>query len=218
MTTWSDILQSEAQKPYYKELYDFVENEYASKTCYPPADKILNALELTPYENVKCVIIGQDPYHNEGQAMGLSFSVPDGIRLPPSLLNIYKELRNEFGYEIPDTGNLTEWAKQGVLLLNSSLTVEAHKPASHSGHGWETLTDALISATNIKEDPIVFMLWGNFAKAKAPLITNRAHLVLRAAHPSPFSANNGFFGCNHFKKCNDFLTANGKTPIDWSKH
>lgn len=214
---WSDILAPEYAKPYYKDLYDFVTNEYndPNKTIYPPCDKIFNALRLTPYDNVKCVIIGQDPYHGPNQAMGLSFSVPDGIRIPPSLQNIYKELNTEFGYPIPDTGNLTKWAKEGVLLLNAVLTVEEHAPASHQNKGWETYTDAIIKSLNQKETPVVFLLWGNFARSKRDLITNPKHLVLEAPHPSPFSANRGFFGCNHFKKCNNYLSQNNIKPIDW---
>ena len=214
---WSDILKDEYSKPYYTELYNFVQNAYndPQKVIYPPGDKIFNALELTPYDAVKCVIIGQDPYHGENQAMGLSFSVPDGVRTPPSLQNIYKELNSEFGYPIPNTGNLTKWATEGVLLLNAVLTVEAHKPASHQGKGWETYTDAIIKALNNKTTPVVFLLWGSFARSKKDLITNPNHLILEASHPSPFSANRGFFGCNHFKKCNEYLIQHGIQPIDW---
>lgn len=212
---WNQFNEQEKQKDYYNALYDFVQNEYNSTTCYPPFEKILNALSLTPYDNVKCVILGQDPYHEPNQAMGLSFSVEQGVTLPRSLQNIYKELNAELGYYIPNHGDLTKWAKQGVLLLNSILTVRAHQAASHSGHGWETYTDAILSSLNNKDTPIVFLLWGNFARSKKTLITNPKHLILEATHPSPFSASNGFFGCNHFKKCNDYLTKNNLTPIDW---
>ena len=215
MTTWNEILTEESQKPYYTDLYDFIENEYANNTCYPPKDKLLNALELTPYDSVKCVILGQDPYHEPNQAMGLSFSVPDGVATPKSLQNIYKEINHELQYDIPKTGNLTPWAKQGVLLLNSILSVRAHNPASHRDHGWETFTDNLLTALDKADRPMVFMLWGKYAKDKAPLITNTKHLILKAAHPSPFSANYGFFNCGHFIKCNEFLQQNGITPIDW---
>lgn len=213
--TWEKLNATEQQKDYYDKLYDFVTNEYKNNTCYPPFEKILNALNLTPYENVKCVILGQDPYHEPNQAMGLSFSVEPGVTIPRSLQNIYKELHDELGCYIPNNGDLTKWAKQGVLLLNSVLTVRAHKAASHADHGWETYTDAILSELNKKDTPIVFLLWGNFARSKKTLITNPKHLILEATHPSPFSASSGFFGCNHFKKCNDYLTTNGLSPIDW---
>lgn len=213
--TWEKLNAAEQQKDYYDKLYDFVTNEYKNNTCYPPFEKILNALNLTPYENVKCVILGQDPYHEPNQAMGLSFSVEPGVTIPRSLQNIYKELHDELGCYIPNNGDLTKWAKQGVLLLNSVLTVRAHKAASHADHGWETYTDAILSELNKKDTPIVFLLWGNFARSKKTLITNPKHLILEATHPSPFSASSGFFGCNHFKKCNDYLTTNGLSPIDW---
>ena len=213
--TWEKLNAAEQQKDYYDKLYDFVTNEYKNNTCYPPFEKILNALNLTPYENVKCVILGQAPYHEPNQAMGLSFSVEPGVTIPRSLQNIYKELHDELGCYIPNNGDLTKWAKQGVLLLNSVLTVRAHKAASHADHGWETYTDAILSELNKKDTPIVFLLWGNFARSKKTLITNPKHLILEATHPSPFSASSGFFGCNHFKKCNDYLTTNGLSPIDW---
>lgn len=215
MPTWNDVLKDEYGKPYYKDLYDFVRKEYAEHTCYPPEDKILNALNLTPYENVKCVIIGQDPYHNPNQAMGLCFSVPKGVDTPPSLLNIYKELQSEYGYPIPNNGDLTKWAKEGVLMINAVLTVRAHKAASHQGKGWETYTDAIIKAVNEKTTPVVFLLWGNFARSKKTLITNPIHHVLETTHPSPLSASRGFLGCGHFKKCNEFLTQDNLQPIDW---
>lgn len=213
--TWEQLLQPEFAKPYYAELYDFVSKEYDTKTIYPPKEYILNALHLTPWDNVKCVIIGQDPYHGQGQAMGLSFSVPYDVTIPPSLRNIYLELQNEFGYEPPNHGNLTKWAEEGVLLLNAVLTVQAGCPASHQNKGWEIFTDAVIEALNKKATPVVFLLWGNFARSKKQLITNPNHYILECPHPSPFSANRGFFGCNHFKLCNDFLKRNGLLPIDW---
>lgn len=212
---WETFNENEKSKEYYNDLYDFVKKEYETTTCYPPFGKILNALNLTPYDDVKCVILGQDPYHEPNQAMGLSFSVEPGVTIPRSLQNIYKELHDELDCYIPNNGDLTKWAKQGVLLLNSVLTVRAHKAASHADHGWETYTDAILSELNKKDTPIVFLLWGNFARSKKTLITNPKHLILEATHPSPFSASNGFFGCNHFKKCNDYLITNGLKPIDW---
>ena len=213
--TWNELLQNEYKQEYYQSLFNFVKSEYREHTVYPPHDKIMNALELTPYDNVKCVILGQDPYHGPNQAMGLSFSVPEGVTIPPSLRNIYLELQNEFGYEPPNHGDLTAWAEDGVLLLNSVLTVRAKSPASHQNKGWEIYTDAVIRAVNNKPTPVVFLLWGNFARSKRALITNPNHLILEAPHPSPFSANRGFFGCNHFKQCNDFLQKQGLVPINW---
>lgn len=218
MSAWFDAIGEESQKEYYKTLSKFVNSAYAETTVYPPKGDIMKALDLTPPENIKCVILGQDPYHEPNQAMGLSFSVREGVKLPPSLVNIYKELQMEFGGEIPKTGDLTEWAKQGVLLLNSVLTVEAHKAASHSGRGWEQFTDAVIRHVNTLEQPVVFMLWGNFARSKKVLLNNPNHLVLESVHPSPLSAHRGFLGCGHFKKCNDFLEAHNIEKIDWSKH
>lgn len=212
---WNTFNENEKSKDYYNDLYAFVSKEYESGTCYPPMDKILNALVLTPYDKVKCVIIGQDPYHGEGQAMGLSFSVPPGIAVPRSLQNIYTEIHNELGCYIPNNGDLTKWAEQGVLLLNAVLTVRAHNAASHSNKGWEIYTDNVIKALNEKNTPIVYLLWGNFAKSKKSLITSPNALILEAAHPSPFSADRGFFGCNHFIKCNDYLMQNGLSAIDW---
>lgn len=213
--TWYDIAEQEKSKDYYNNLYNFVRKEYDSQTCYPPFENILNALNLTPFDSVKCVIIGQDPYHGDGQAMGLSFSVPPGIAIPKSLMNIYKELQSELGCYIPNNGDLTKWAEQGVLLLNSVLTVRAHSPASHSGCGWEIYTDNLLTALNQKQTPIVYMLWGAFAKSKKTLITAPNALILETSHPSPFSADRGFIGCGHFKKCNEFLESFGETPINW---
>lgn len=213
--TWNDILSEEYAKDYYHKLYDFVMDEYKHHTIYPPADKITNALSLTPYESVKCVILGQDPYHNPGQAMGLSFSVPETVPVPPSLKNIYRELENEYGYPAASHGNLTGWARQGVLLLNAILTVREGEPASHRNKGWETFTDAIIQKLNEKNSPIVFLLWGNFAKSKKSLLNNPRHLVLTTSHPSPLSASYGFLGCGHFRKCNEFLQQNGIEPIHW---
>lgn len=213
--TWNELLQNEYKQEYYQSLFNFVKSEYQEHTVYPPPDKIMNALDLTPYDNVKCVILGQDPYHGPNQAMGLSFSVPAGVTIPPSLRNIYLELQNEFGYELPNHGDLTAWAKDGVLLLNSVLTVRAKSPTSHQNKGWEIYTDAIIRTINNKPTPVVFLLWGNFARSKRALITNPNHLILEAPHPSPFSANRGFFGCNHFKQCNDFLQKQGLVPINW---
>ena len=212
--TWKEIMKDYLESEQYKKLEQDVILEYAHKQIFPPKSLIYNALKLTPYDNVKCVIIGQDPYHDDGQAMGLSFSVPKGIQIPPSLQNIYKEIKAEFGYDIPTHGDLTSWADQGVLLLNAVLTVRAHQPASHKNIGWEHCTDEIIKAVNAKNDPVVFMLWGNFAKQKASLITNPKHLVLTSGHPSPLSVRY-FTGNNHFKKCNEFLEKNERGPIDW---
>lgn len=212
---WYDFNEREKKEQYYIDLSDFVDKEYENGTCYPPRDKILNALNLTPYDETKVVILGQDPYHGENQAMGLSFSVPKGEAMPPSLKNIYKELKSEYGYPIPESGDLTSWAKQGVLLLNSVLTVRAHTPASHTNRGWETYTDKILEELNQKDTPVVFLLWGRYARDKKHLITNPTHLILETTHPSPYSAGNGFFGCDHFKKCNEFLVENGLQPIDW---
>lgn len=212
---WNEFHEAERQKDYYNNLYDFVSLEYTNYACYPPFDKILDAMRLTPFENVKCVILGQDPYPGEGQAMGLSFSVPDGIPTPKSLQNIYKELQNELGCYIPNNGNLTYWAEQGVLLLNSVLSVRAGQAASHADQGWERYTDGMIHALNQKPGPIVYMLWGSYARSKKSLITNPEALILECPHPSPLSASRGFFGCGHFKKCNEYLISRNVTPIDW---
>ena len=215
MNHFKDIIAEESQKEYYKKLHDFVDNEYKTKTIYPPRDKIFFALKSTPYEQVKVVIIGQDPYHGEGEAHGMCFSVNPGINIPPSLQNIYKEINRDLGCKIPNNGYLLKWAKQGVLLLNSVLTVVKDKPASHQGRGWEIFTDKIIEEINKKITPVVFLLWGNFAKKKQALITNPIHLVLTSSHPSPFSVNYGFNGCGHFSKTNNFLMQHGMTPIDW---
>jgi uracil-DNA glycosylase len=215
MTDWSKFTEEEKKKPYYRELYEFVKHEYNNGTCYPAYENIFKALEITGPDDVKCVILGQDPYHEPNQAMGLSFSVNDDVPIPRSLQNIYKELNDELGCRIPNNGNLISWAEQGVLMLNSVLTVQAHKAGSHAEHGWETYTDAVLRLLNEQQRPIVYMLWGNYAKNKAQFLNNSKQLVLKAAHPSPFSASSGFFGCGHFKKCNEFLEANGIQPIDW---
>ncbi len=214
--SWDNILAEEFKSDYYLKLREFLKREYAQQTIYPNMYDIFNALKYTAYEDVKVVIIGQDPYHGEGQAHGLCFSVKRGIMPPPSLQNIFKELQNDVGFRMPDNGELTDWTKQGVLLLNAVLTVRAGQANSHRGMGWEKLTDAVISKLNEREKPIVFMLWGRNAKEKQKLITNKNHLVLTAAHPSPLSAYNGFFGCRHFSRANEFLTQTGQEPIDWS--
>ena len=215
MNHFKDIIEEESKKDYYKKLHEFVYKAYEEHTIFPDKKNIFAALKYTPYENVKVVILGQDPYHGLGEAHGMAFSVCPGIKIPPSLQNIYKKLHEELGGYIPNNGYLMKWASQGVLLLNSVLTVQKDLPASHRGIGWEAFTDKIIEEVNKKDEPVVFMLWGNFAKSKASLITNPKHLVLTCAHPSPFSARYGFFGCNHFKKANEFLKENGKQPIDW---
>ena len=215
MNHFKDIIEEESKKDYYKKLHEFVYKAYEEHTIFPDKKNIFAALKYTPYENVKVVILGQDPYHGLGEAHGMAFSVCPGIKIPPSLQNIYKELHEELGCYIPNNGYLMKWARQGVLLLNSVLTVQKDLPASHRGIGWEAFTDKIIEEVNKKDEPVVFMLWGNFAKSKASLITNPKHLVLTCAHPSPFSARYGFFGCNHFKKANEFLKENGKQPRDW---
>lgn len=215
MNHFKDIIEEESKKDYYKKLHEFVYKAYEEHTIFPDKKNIFAALKYTPYENVKVVILGQDPYHGLGEAHGMAFSVCPGIKIPPSLQNIYKELHEELGCYIPNNGYLMKWARQGVLLLNSVLTVQKDLPASHRGIGWEAFTDKIIEEVNKRDEPVVFMLWGNFAKSKASLITNPKHLVLTCAHPSPFSARYGFFGCNHFKKANEFLKENGKQPIDW---
>ena len=213
---WLPAVGAEFKKPYYKELYCFVRDEYSKHVVYPPSDEIFNALHLTPLSKVKVVILGQDPYHNENQAMGLSFSVkPDVSELPPSLINIFRELHDDVGCHMPNNGDLTKWADQGVLLLNTVLTVRAHQAFSHKGHGWEQFTDAIINAVNMQDRPVVFMLWGSPAQSKSFMLDNPGHLVLKAPHPSPLSAYRGFFGCRHFSKCNEFLESHGETPIDW---
>lgn len=212
---WLVSLKDEFHKDYYKKLYETVKHEYATQVVYPPSDKIFEALHLTPLHEVRVVIIGQDPYHERGQAEGLAFSVGADVAIPPSLQNIYKELHDDLGCYVPDNGSLTKWAKQGVLLLNSVLTVRAHQANSHAGAGWEEFTDAILDAVEAQDRPIVFMLWGSQARKKASMVKNPKHLVLEAPHPSPLSAYRGFFGCRHFSKCNSFLRENGLAPIDW---
>ena len=214
---WARALAPEFHKAYYRKLYEFIKQEYSTRVVYPPSDSLFTALHLTPLEKVKVVILGQDPYHEPGQAMGMSFSVPEGVQIPPSLKNIYKEIHEDVGEKIPDTGDLTGWAEQGVLLLNAVLTVRAHQANSHKGYGWEEFTDAIIRTVDREERPLVFMLWGRNARDKKELIVNPRHLVLEAAHPSPLSAYNGFFGCKHFSKCNKYLESNGVEPVDWGR-
>lgn len=212
---WDIILKEEFDKPYFKELMQFIKNEYKEKTIYPYYPNIFNALKYTDYDNLKVVILGQDPYHGMGEAHGLSFSVLEGVNKPPSLKNIFKELKNDLGIDEPKEGNLTSWTKEGVMLLNSVLTVEKDKPASHQNHGWETFTDAVISKINEKETPVVFILWGSFAKSKKTLITNPIHHVIESAHPSPFSAHKGFFGTKPFSRTNAFLKEHNIKEINW---
>ncbi len=214
---WDLLLKEEFQKEYYLNLREFLKSEYLQRRIYPPMNDIFNALRYTSFEGTKVVILGQDPYHGFGQAHGLCFSVKEGIKMPPSLVNIFKELKEEYGFDAPKDGTLTGWAKQGVLLLNTTLTVREGAPQSHKGKGWEILTDRIIEILNTKESPTVFLLWGGNARAKASLITNKNHLVLQCAHPSPLSAYNGFFDCGHFRRANDFLASHGLKPIDWSR-
>ena len=213
---WDSLLAAEFQKEYYQKLRGILAKEYRTKTIYPDMYDIFNALKYTAYRDVKAVILGQDPYHGPGQAHGLCFSVRQGIEPPPSLKNIFKEIQAELGIAPPNHGELTAWARQGVLLLNTALTVRAGQANSHRGLGWEILTDRIITLLNERSQPLVFLLWGGNAKQKRSLITNPKHLVLCAAHPSPLSAYNGFFGCGHFAACNEFLQKNGQTPIDWA--
>ena len=212
---WLTPLSPEFKKPYYAGLYKKIREEYSKQKIFPPADEIFTAFELTPLSEVKVVIIGQDPYHGEGQAHGLCFSVKPDIETPPSLVNIYKELNTDLGCYIPNNGYLTKWAKQGVLLLNTVLTVRAHQANSHRGIGWEEFTDAAIRILNEQDRPIVYLLWGKPAQAKKNMLNNPKHLILEAPHPSPLSAYRGFFGCQHFSKTNEFLKENGLEPIDW---
>ena len=212
---WAEALSGEFKKPYYSQLYRTVLSEYRTGQVFPPADDLFNAFHLTPLSEVKVVILGQDPYHNVGQAHGLCFSVRPGVDIPPSLLNIYKELQDDLGCTIPTHGYLEKWAKQGVLLLNTVLTVRAHQANSHQGIGWEQFTDAVIRIVNAQDRPIVFLLWGGPARRKKEMLDNPNHLVLEAPHPSPLSAYRGFFGCRHFSKTNEFLRAHGAAPIDW---
>jgi len=212
---WDLALSEEFNKDYFLNIKDFIDAEYSSKTIYPPYDDIFNAFKLTPLSDVKVVILGQDPYHEEGQAHGLAFSTPDGRPIPRSLSNIFKEINAEYDYPIPSSGCLEKWARQGVFLLNTVLTVEEGNANSHNKCGWQTFTDKVISILNKQSQPIVFMLWGKQAEKEKELITNENHLVLITSHPSPFSARRGFFGCDHFKKANEYLTKNNKKEIDW---
>jgi uracil-DNA glycosylase len=212
--SWKEQLQDEFGKEYFIQLTNFVRNEYTTKKIFPPAKLIFNAFEHTPFDKVKVVILGQDPYHNDGQAHGLSFSVPDGIKAPPSLVNIFKEINDDLGIPVPPSGNLTRWADQGVLLLNATLTVEAHKAGSHQNKGWEQFTDAAIRCLNDRREDIVFLLWGSYAQKKAAFIDTEKHLVLKAPHPSPL-ARGGFFGNHHFSLTNDYLKSKKLTPINW---
>lgn len=212
---WDILLEEEFKKPYYLNLRKFLANEYKTQTVYPNMNDIFNALKITDYKDVKVVMLGQDPYHQPNQAHGLCFSVKKGVKAPPSLQNMYKEIYAEYGYPIPNHGELTYWAEQGVLMLNTVLTVRESQPNSHKGMGWEIFTDNIISLLNARPEPMVFLLWGANARAKTKLITNPGHLVLESAHPSPLSAYNGFFGNGHFKKANEFLKSKGQKEIDW---
>jgi len=212
---WDEVLKGEFDKEYYIKLRSFLKNEYATKTVYPSMYDIFNALKWTPYKDTKIVIIGQDPYHGVNQAHGLAFSVKKGVAVPPSLVNIYKELNRSLGCYIPNNGYLEKWARQGVLLLNASLTVIKDRANSHSAIGWEIFTDDVIRCLNERTEPVIFLLWGSFAAKKAAFIDKKRHYVLTASHPSPLSAHRGFLGCNHFKTANEILVKNGKEPIDW---
>jgi len=213
---WDEFLKEDFESENYKKIHEFLKKEYSTRTVYPSMYDIFNCFRFTPLNDVKAVILGQDPYHNEGQAMGLSFSVPEGKEPPPSLVNIYKELLDDLGIPPVKSGDLTKWAKNGVLLLNTVLTVRAGAANSHKGAGWEIFTDGVIKKLSAEKENLVFLLWGGNARSKKPLIDGRKHLILECAHPSPLSAFAGFFGCKHFSKTNDYLTAHGKQPIDWN--
>ncbi|HRH58193.1 MAG TPA: uracil-DNA glycosylase [Chitinophagales bacterium] len=214
--SWKHVLNDEFEKPYFSELRRFLQAEKAlGKTIYPPGSLIFNAFNSTPFDKVRVVILGQDPYHGAGQAHGLCFSVQHGVKPPPSLVNMYKELKDDVGFSIPTHGCLQKWTEQGVFLLNAILTVEANQPASHQKKGWEEFTNAVIQKLSKEKNGLIFILWGNFAQQKTVLIDETKHTILKAAHPSPFSAYNGFFGCKHFSKTNELLTQRGETPIDW---
>jgi len=213
--SWKEVLSDEFQKPYFLKLKEFLMEEKTHYSVYPPGNLIFNAFNQTPFNRVKVVLLGQDPYHGLGQAHGLCFSVPAGISVPPSLVNIYKEIRDDLGLPIPTHGNLESWARQGVLLLNATLTVRANKPLSHHNQGWETFTDSIISTLSEKREGLIFLLWGNNAKLKEQLIDTSRHYVLKAAHPSPYSASSGFLGCKHFSKTNEILRKQSLEPIDW---
>lgn len=214
-TIWKDKLRDEFEKEYFVTLTDFVRKEYTSTRVFPPGNLIFNAFNLCPFDRVKVVIIGQDPYHNIGQAHGLCFSVTDGTEFPPSLVNIFKELNRDLGVPVPQSGNLERWASQGVLLLNAILTVRAHRALSHEKRGWEKFTDAAINVLNSEKENLVFMLWGNYAQNKGASIDSSRHLILKTVHPSPLSASRGFFGCSHFSRCNEWLTSRGHEPVAW---
>ena len=212
---WKKLLQPEFEKPYFTNLVEFVRSEYANHTVYPSGANIFRALDKCSPDDVKVVIIGQDPYHGEGQANGLCFSVNEGVMFPPSLRNIFKEIESDLGIKVPTSGNLDRWAEQGVLLLNSTLTVRAHAAASHTGHGWEQFTDAVVAKLSEFKSGVVYLLWGNYAQKKGAVVDSSRNLVLKAAHPSPLSAYNGFFGCRHFSQANNYLLSVGKSPIKW---
>ncbi len=212
---WDELLQDDFCSKSYLNLREFLKSEYSTRTIYPPMFDIFNSMKITAFEDIKVVLLGQDPYHNEGQAMGLSFSVPKGKELPPSLVNMYKEINAELDIPISKSGDLTSWASQGVLLLNTVLTVREHQPNSHKGKGWEVFTDSIIKKISDKREGVVFLLWGANARSKKSLIDANKHLILESVHPSPLSAHGGFFGCGHFKKTNEYLIKMGKTPIDW---
>lgn len=213
--SWKQVLQEEFDKPYFEQLTGFVRQEYARTVIYPPARFIFNAFDHCPFDKVKVVILGQDPYHQPGQANGLCFSVAPGIQMPPSLVNIFKEIQDDLGKPFPANGDLTRWADQGVLLLNATLTVQAHYAGSHQRRGWETFTDAVIRLLADRREHLVFILWGSYAQQKSVYIDSARHLVLKSAHPSPLSAHRGFFGCRHFSRTNDYLIQTGQQPIDW---
>ena len=214
-SSWKQVLQTEFEKEYFAKLTDFVKSEYTSTTIYPPGNLIFNAFDTCSFDEVKVVIIGQDPYHGPGQAHGLCFSVNDGVDFPPSLVNIFKEIQRDLGISFPVSGNLTRWARQGVLLLNATLTVKAHLAGSHQGKGWETFTDAVIRILSEQKENLVFMLWGNYAQQKGSVIDVKKHLVLKSVHPSPLSAHRGFIGCGHFSAANNYLISKGKETINW---
>ncbi len=212
---WQDVLAGEITKPYFQQLSQFLDEERKQYKIFPPESEIFTALELTPYENVNVLLLGQDPYHDDNQAHGLCFSVSPGIKPPPSLMNMYKELHDDVGFKIPNHGYLAAWARQGMLMINAVLTVRAHQANSHKDKGWETFTDAIIRAVSAKSSQVIFVLWGNYAQKKMPLIDTKRHVIIRSAHPSPLSANNGFFGSKPFSKINAALRAQGKPEIDW---
>ena len=212
---WKEVLNEEFSKPYFEELVDFVKGEYATGTVYPAGSNIFRAFDKCPFDKIKVVIIGQDPYHGPGQANGLCFSVGRGVQFPPSLQNIFKEVQSDIGTPIPESGELDRWAEQGVLLLNAVLTVRAHQAASHAGHGWERFTDAVVRAIAERKEHVVYMLWGSYAQKKGAIANPNNNLILKAVHPSPLSAYRGFFGCKHFSEANRYLESVGKTPIEW---